>query len=104
MAKIDCPLEECDYSGSVREVEAHISGGTDANHSGHSGAEFREELVAAAEDRAAEARGDGREPGAGAALIAGTVALAAVVFLVSGEDGDAAGSGQAAGVRPVRAD
>jgi len=104
MVETNCPLGGCDYSGTVKELEAHISGARDENHSGHSGAEFREELVAAAEDRASEARGDSRDEGPGLALLAGTAALAAAVFLLTGEEEETAGSSRAAGVRPAGAD
>jgi len=36
---VDCPL--CDYSGTEREVKAHISGSQDAAHSGFAGSDFR---------------------------------------------------------------
>jgi hypothetical protein len=103
MVETNCPLGGCDYSGTVKELEAHISGSRDENHSGHSGAEFREELVEAAEDRASEARGDSQDESAGLALLAGTAALAAAVFLLTGEE-ETAGSNQMAGVQPAGAD
>lgn len=35
---VECPL--CDYSGTKREVQAHISGKRDSAHRGFSGADF----------------------------------------------------------------
>lgn len=50
MAEVECPVEGgCDYAGSVKSVEGHISASTEGDHQGEAGANFREELRKQAE-------------------------------------------------------
>lgn len=44
MVEVDCPADDCDYSGEVSSVEGHISGSTDGWHSGRQGRQFRDVL------------------------------------------------------------
>lgn len=53
---VECPL--CDYSGTVREVQAHISGKSDPAHKGYSGKDFKRQI----QDQKKEAS-DGSEGG-----------------------------------------
>lgn len=55
MVEVECPVEpDCDYSGSVGSVEAHISGSQSGDHRGEVGRDHRGELVAQAEGRSPE--------------------------------------------------
>lgn len=49
MVSVECPVDGCDYSGSVGSVEAHISGSQSGDHRGKVGRHFRDELVDRAE-------------------------------------------------------
>jgi hypothetical protein len=51
MTDVVCPFDDCDYSGSVGSVEAHISGSGGGEHSGEFGADHRADLVEQAEER-----------------------------------------------------
>jgi hypothetical protein len=52
MVEVSCPLGDCDYTGPVKSVEAHISGSTEDDHEGEVGRRHREGLVEQAEGSA----------------------------------------------------
>jgi len=106
LVSVECPLDGCDYSGSVGSVEAHISGSQSGDHRGKVGRHLREELVDQAETTinvpATDSEGLGESPGAssaddhpegggdassdgppippGKALVASTIGLIALAF------------------------
>lgn len=45
MVDVECPLDGCEYTGSVKSVEAHISGNSRGEHQGKVGRQFRDRLV-----------------------------------------------------------
>jgi hypothetical protein len=59
MTDVVCPFDNCDYSGPVGSVEAHISGSGGGEHRGEFGADHRADLVEQAE---AKLNGDGWPP------------------------------------------
>ena len=59
MTDVVCPFDNCDYSGPVGSVEAHISGSGGGEHRGEFGADHRADLVDQAEEKL---NGDGRPP------------------------------------------
>ena len=44
MKKASCPIDGCDYKGTPRSVEAHISASTTGQHKGEVGRTYRERL------------------------------------------------------------
>lgn len=50
MVFVECPVEGCEYTGSVGSVEGHISASQSGGHGGEVGRHFREELVEQAEE------------------------------------------------------
>lgn len=80
MTEVTCPIDGCDYDGSVSGVEAHISGSTNGTHEGRAGGEFREQLIEEAEGsvESVEDSGGGVLP-AGAGVVMATVLLAVIV-------------------------
>jgi hypothetical protein len=51
MTDVVCPFDNCDYSGPVGSVEAHISGSGGGEHRGEFGADHRADLVEQAEEK-----------------------------------------------------
>jgi hypothetical protein len=49
LVSVECPVDGCDYSGSVGSVEGHISGSQSGGHRGKVGRHYRDELVDRAE-------------------------------------------------------
>lgn len=85
MTEVECPIEGCGYEGTVSEVEGHISGSTDGEHTGSGGWEFREELTEAAEEQIETHLSEVEETGESAAvgLLAATAALVIIVVMES---------------------
>lgn len=44
--EVVCPIAGCEYTGSPRSVESHISAKTDKNHKGEVGRQYRDQLRA----------------------------------------------------------
>lgn len=53
-SKVECPIDDCDYSGDIDSVEGHISGSRDNGHSGKVGQNFRSELRATLAEKNSE--------------------------------------------------
>lgn len=64
MADVECPVEDCGYTGPVNSVEAHISRSVEGGHEGEVGRVYRDDLTAQAEGRA-DSSADGTESGDG---------------------------------------
>lgn len=81
MATVECPIEGCGYRDNLAAVEAHVSGSTDSDHSGHSGWNFRKQLREQIEEELNEVEpaAEGSTESAAAGLLAATVALAIIV-------------------------
>jgi hypothetical protein len=48
---VECPVEDCGYTGPVESVEAHISRSVEGDHEGEVGRIYREDLTAQAGGR-----------------------------------------------------
>lgn len=115
VGRLECPF--CDYRGSRRSIEAHISGKTDEAHKGKLGRQWRDSIAASVaevgdegadqEDPSSDTSEEASLPDldqpegesdlpAGWALVAATVLFAVVVlFLVSDvETGSTVNDGQ----------
>lgn len=70
MVDVECPVEECDFSGPIRSVKSHITASKQGDHDGRHGMDFSEELRERAEQAADAVRrrvgtasgGDGLPP------------------------------------------
>jgi hypothetical protein len=103
-----CPIDQCDYTGPSRSVEAHISGSSDENHKGELGRNWRQTIEAshreeetdregptegASESTEAETETERSEGGLGVppgvAIVLASVALGVVVVATSAGGGSA---------------
>lgn len=86
MATTECPVGGCDFTDTIKSVEAHISGNPSGGHSGKVGREFRDQLVDQVESELNGEANDvllGLTPGQ---IVLGLVAVAAVLYLATNGD------------------
>jgi len=104
--RLECPF--CDYGGSRRSIEAHISGKTDEAHKGKLGRQWRDSIVASVaevedeeedqEETSSDTDGEASFPDldqperesdlpAGWALLAATVLFLVVVLVLADSGG-----------------
>jgi hypothetical protein len=63
LVTVECPVDGCDYEGSVGSVEGHISGSQSGDHDGWVGRDHRKDLVEQAEGSLNESDGASTLPG-----------------------------------------
>lgn len=92
MVDVECPIDGCGYSGSVKSVEGHISGATSGEHGGAVGQNYRGDLVEAAKASAEEnernplGRATDAAPSGKGLVVATVLFLAVALFSSRGEE------------------
>jgi hypothetical protein len=62
MREGECPIDGCDYGGTVAAVEGHVSGSTDGAHRGELGADLRRAIADSATGIDAAPQSEGESP------------------------------------------